>query len=109
MDGEWQTRAMASDVTYANNPSEHRYEARIDGDVVGFAQYELGDHRIVFTHTEVDEAHEGQGIASALARYALDDVADEGKRRVVALCPYIKAWIVRHPEYGRLRGSAGTS
>lgn len=100
---------MASDVTYADNPAEHRYEARIDGDVVGFAQYELGGDRIVFTHTEVAEAHEGQGIASALARYALDDVAAEGERRVVALCPYIKAWIARHPEYERLRGSAGRS
>jgi predicted GNAT family acetyltransferase len=94
---------MASELTLANDPDEHRYEAVMDGSVVGFAAYDLAPGRIVFTHTEVDEAHEGQGIASRLARYALDDVAAEGTRRVVALCPYIKAWIARHPEYERLQ------
>jgi hypothetical protein len=100
---------MSSDATYANNPDQHRYEAQIDGSVIGIAEYELGPQRIVFTHTEVDDAYEGQGIASGLARFALDDVAAEGERRVVAVCPYIKAWIARHPEYERLRGAAGTS
>lgn len=90
---------MPSDVTYGNNPDEHRYEAKIDGSVIGFAQYELDPKRIVFTHTEVDDAYEGQGIASAMARHALDDVASQGERRVVALCPYIKEWIARHPDY----------
>lgn len=99
---------MSSEVTVANNPDQHRYEAVLDGTVVGFAEYELGPNRIVFTHTEVDEAHEGEGIASQLARFALDDVAADGQRRVVALCPYIKAWIARHPEYERLLGSTTT-
>lgn len=93
---------MASDVTYANNPAEQRYEARIDEEVVGFATYQLSDQQITFIHTVVDDDHQGEGIAGDLARYALDDVAADGTRRVVAQCPYVKAWIKRHPEYERL-------
>lgn len=94
---------MASDVTYANNPAEERYEARIDDEVIGVAVYKLSDEQITFIHTEVDDDHQGEGIAGDLAKYALDDVAADGSRRVVALCPYIKAWIKRHPDYARLQ------
>ena len=87
-------------VDVTDNPGKHRYEARAEGAVAGFAAYRLrGGDVIVFTHTEVDPAHEGQGIGSALARGALDDVRARGERRVVALCPFISAWIERHPDY----------
>jgi hypothetical protein len=37
-------------------------------------------------------------VGAALARFALDDVKAEGGT-VVPLCPFIAAWIKRHPEY----------
>ena len=87
-------------VEVADNPVERRYEATLDGALAGFAAYRLrGEHVIVFTHTEVDPAYEGQGIGGVLARGALDDVRARGERRVVALCPFISAWIARHPDY----------
>lgn len=86
-----------ADLTH--NDSEHRYEARIDGALAGFAQYQLTDELVVFTHTEVDPAFEGQGVGSALARFALDDVREQGTRKVMPLCPFIKGWIGHHPEY----------
>jgi predicted GNAT family acetyltransferase len=82
-----------------NNPDQRRYEAVDDGVVIGFAVYQLTDEMIVFTHTEVDPAFEGRGIGSLLARAALDDVRVTGERRVLPLCPFIKAWIGRHREY----------
>jgi len=82
-----------------NNPDRMRYEALIDGAVAGFADYLLTDELIVFTHTEVHPAYEGRGAGSALARFALDDVRRDGSRRVLPLCPFIKAWIDRHPDY----------
>lgn len=88
-----------SDVAVSNNPDESRYEARIDGDLAGFAQYTRSARIIIFNHTEVDPAFEGRGVGSALARYALDDVRDEGTHRVVPLCPFIKSWIDKHPDY----------
>lgn len=81
------------------NPDQARYEALVDGSVAGFAAYQLTDDLIVFTHTEVDPAFEGQGVGSALARFALDDVRREGSRKVLAVCPFIKKWIRRHPDY----------
>lgn len=82
-----------------DNPQQERYEARIDGELVGYAEYQIANRIVVFTHTEVMPDHEGQGIASALARFALDDVQAQGQRKVVPLCPFIKRWIGRHREY----------
>ena len=88
-----------ADVEVTNNEAEKRYEARVDGELAGSAYYDTADDLIVFTHTEVDDAFEGHGVGSALARFALDDVRADGRRKVVARCPFIKGWIDRHPEY----------
>lgn len=91
--------SMTDDLVVTNNEDEKRFEARLGDTVAGFAEYTLTDELIVFTHTEVDPAFEGQGVGSALARFALDEVRDAGKRKVMPLCPFIKGWIERHREY----------
>ncbi|WP_106298588.1 GNAT family N-acetyltransferase [Knoellia remsis] len=88
-----------ADVTVTNNTDENRYEARLGDELAGVAEYQLTDELIVFTHTEVEPKFEGKGIGSALAQFALDDVRDAGTRKVLPLCPFIKAWIGRHPDY----------
>ena len=88
-----------SDVLVTNNEAGNRYEARVDGELAGSAYYDSADDLIVFTHTEVDEAFEGHGVGSALARAALDDVRAGGRRKVIARCPFIRGWIDRHPDY----------
>jgi predicted GNAT family acetyltransferase len=88
-----------TDVVVTNNEAAKRYEARVDGDLAGAAYYDLADDLIVFIHTEVDDAFEGHGVGSTLARAALDDVRAQGRRKVIATCPFIKAWIERHPDY----------
>ncbi|MEV4258274.1 GNAT family N-acetyltransferase [Spirillospora sp. NPDC049652] len=78
----------------------NRFEITVDGTLAGFAEYHLRQdgRTVVFTHTEVLPEFEGQGIGSALARGALDDVR-AGDRGVVPLCPFIKGWIDKHPDY----------
>ena len=93
---------MSDTVHVTANAEKKRYEARLDGELAGFAEYQLTDELIVFTHTEVHRVHEGKGVGSALARFALDDVRDHGGRRVLAICPFIKAWMLRHPDYADL-------
>lgn len=88
-----------SDVVVKNNPAESRYEAWLDGELAGFAEYGLSEHAIVFLHTEVDDMFGGKGVGSSLARGALDDVRAQGDRDVVALCPFVKGWIAKHPDY----------
>jgi predicted GNAT family acetyltransferase len=88
-------------VTVADNPSALRYEIRVGDDLAGFAAYTRLHGVVTFTHTEIDPAFEGQGLGSTLARAALDDVRAEGLR-VVPRCPFIRAYIERHPEYADL-------
>ena len=91
-----------SDTSITDVPSRQRFEARTpDGDVAGFVAYERHGDRVRFTHTEVDDAYEGQGVGSQLARVALDQVRVEGLT-VEPRCPFIKAWIDRHPDYAHL-------
>jgi predicted GNAT family acetyltransferase len=88
-----------ADIDVRKNEDSNRYEAFIDGDRVGFAEYQLTDRLIVFTHTEVEDRCEGMGVGSTLAREALDDVRRDGSRQVLPLCPFIKSWIGHHPDY----------
>ena len=88
-----------TDISVADNPAQHRYEATVEGTIAGYAEYQVTKGHVVFTHTEVDPAFEGMGVGSTLARAALDDVRARGEHDVVALCPFIAAWIERHPAY----------
>ncbi|WP_436493493.1 GNAT family N-acetyltransferase [Actinokineospora sp. HUAS TT18] len=87
-----------SEAVVVNNVEENRYEARVDGKLAGFAEYQAARELVVFTHTEVDPAFEGQGVGSALARAGLDDVREKGLR-VLPLCPFIRDWIGKHRDY----------
>ncbi len=82
-----------------NNTDESRYEIRLGDELVGHAEYTLNDGLITFTHTEIDPAHEGKGLASKLVRFALDDVRADGTRKVLPLCPYVKGWMQRNTDY----------
>jgi predicted GNAT family acetyltransferase len=93
------------DVSVTDAPERHRFEAWADGKLVGFAQYIRRDNLIVFTHTEVDPKFEDHGIGGALARAALDD-SEARELRVRAQCPFIAAWIARHPGYNHLLEAA---
>lgn len=90
---------MGTDVQDA--PDRSRYEVTVDGELAGFAEYRDLDGARVFTHTEVFDAFEGHGVGSALAQGALDDVRRSG-RRLVALCPFVAAYIEHHDEYADL-------
>lgn len=90
-----------SDPVVTHQPEQQRYVASLDGVEAGVAQYELADDpaRVVFTHTVVGDEFGGDGVGSALAREALDDVRSAGERSVVAQCSFIAGWIEKHPEY----------
>ncbi|MEY9845824.1 GNAT family N-acetyltransferase [Streptacidiphilus sp. MAP5-3] len=87
-----------AEVTVADAPGAQRFEARIEGELVGFTSYVRNDDRVIYQHTVVGPAYEGLGIGGLLARTAVED----GRRRgikVQVTCPFIKAWLTRHPEY----------
>jgi predicted GNAT family acetyltransferase len=80
-----------------DNRPHHRFELEVDGHVAR-SFYELADGVITFVHTEVPPELGGRGIGSFLVQGALQKVRAEGLR-VVPQCPFVKAWIGKHPEY----------
>lgn len=84
-----------SDVS--NNEAESRFELEIDGHLAA-AYYRLAPGVVTFTHTEVPSSLSGQGVGSRLAKGALEQVRAKGLK-VVAQCPFIAAYIDKHPEF----------
>jgi predicted GNAT family acetyltransferase len=84
-----------------NNRDRQRYEIREDGELAGFLQYNMRGGRLILVHTEIDEAHDGRGLASVLVRAALDDIRSRGLH-IVPICPYVERFIGKHPEYDDL-------
>lgn len=86
-------------IMVVNNAGGHRYEVWLGEALAGFTRYTLDDGLITFVHTQVADAYEGQGVASALIRGALDDVRAGGSRKVRPVCPFVRAFIERHEDY----------
>lgn len=80
-----------------HNQEKGRYEVRVDGKLA-VLEYRDGGGVRYFTHTGVPQALEGRGIASTLAKTALDE-ARAAQLTIVPLCPFVRSYIQRHPEY----------
>ena len=87
-----------TDTEVRDVPDQSAYEVTVDGGHAGWAYYSRGQGEVVFTHTEVDDAFEGQGVGSALARGALDDARARGEQ-VLPRCAFIAGWIAHHEDY----------
>jgi predicted GNAT family acetyltransferase len=83
-----------------NNPAKHRYELAVDGHIAA-THYEIADGVITFVHTEVPPELGGRGIGSRVIQGALGEVRADGLK-VIAQCPFVKAWIDKHPDYADL-------
>lgn len=84
-----------------DNPGSGRFELDA-GAGVAFAEYVLQDGVLEIRHTEVPQELEGQGIGSRLARGVLEIARARGLK-VVPRCPFVAAYMRRHPEYEDLR------
>jgi predicted GNAT family acetyltransferase len=89
--------AESDPIAVVKNEEKRRYEAQADGMMAVLTYSRAGD-QITFLHTLVPEPLEGRGIASQLAHTALED-ARAAQLQVVAQCPYVSAYVRRHPEY----------
>jgi predicted GNAT family acetyltransferase len=81
-----------------DNPAQRRYEIWVGDQLAGFSRYQDRKYDLVFFHTEIDPAFEGQGLGGELVRGTLEDVR---RRRmlIVARCPFFASYISRHREY----------
>ncbi|MET8835233.1 GNAT family N-acetyltransferase [Micromonospora sp. NPDC004540] len=83
------------------NPAKHRFEILVDDALAGFTAYVPRGEVLVFTHTQVDDRYQNMGVGSALIRGTLDQIRERGGR-IVAKCPFMAAFIQRHPDYADL-------
>ena len=83
-----------------NNREHHRYELAVEGHVAA-SYYKLAGGVITFMHTEVPPELGGKGVGSKLIKGALDQVRADGLK-VIAQCPFVKAYIDKHSEYADL-------
>jgi predicted GNAT family acetyltransferase len=84
-----------------DNPAKRRYEAFVDGELAGHVLYQQREDSLVLIHTEVADEFEGQGVGSRLIAGTLDDIRGRGLS-IVPLCPFVKSYLERHPEYADL-------
>jgi uncharacterized protein len=92
-------------LSVTDNPAGHRYEGRVGPDLAGVVDYHLQPGLITILHTEVADDFAGKGVGSLLVAATLDDVRARGLR-VFPICPFVRAYIQRHPEYADLVGLA---
>jgi uncharacterized protein len=83
-----------------DNAQKSQYELSVEGGMAVLG-YNRRDGILYLTHTEVPEALEGQGIGSRLVKGVLDQ-ARAGGEKVAPWCPFVRAYIDRHPEYADL-------
>ncbi|ULH14393.1 N-acetyltransferase [Deinococcus sp. KNUC1210] len=87
---------MSADVK--NDTQKNQYELTTPEGMAVAVYRTVGTHAVMFTHTEVPEALEGQGIGSKLVKAALEDVKAQGKM-VIPMCPFVAGYISQHHEY----------
>ena len=79
-----------------------QFEIHIDSQIAELAYY-LNGNTIIFTHTGVPSALEGQGIGSKLVKTGLQ-YARDNNLKVESMCWFVSGYIERHPEIQDLIG-----
>lgn len=91
---------MSAAIEVVHNEAQRRFEVSQDGHLAELDYQRVGSE-IIFTHTGVPAALEGRGIAGALVKAGLNYARDNGLA-VVPICPFVKGYIERKPEYQAL-------
>ena len=91
----------SAEISTLDNADAGRFEILVGTEVAGYAEYSVADGVATMPHTVVEKAHDGQGLGSELARFALDTVRARGLK-VRPRCPFIKSYIDEHDEYADL-------
>jgi predicted GNAT family acetyltransferase len=94
-----------TDPTIDHDAAHSRYELRIEGTAVGVANYIRSGDTISITHTGVETALRGRGLAGELIDFALQDAQRRGLK-VLPYCSFVSDYIDRHREYLDLVPSA---
>lgn len=90
----------APDGALTDNAALSRFELAVAG-AVAFITYTRDGDVLTLTHTEVPAALNGRGIGGRIARAVLEHARTQSLK-VVAKCPFVAAYIRKHPDYAPL-------
>jgi len=79
-----------------DNRTRNRFELSVHGETA-FLVYERTNQTLTLIHTEVPQAERGHHLGEALVEAALEAARSAGLR-VIALCPFAKAYLRRRRE-----------
>ena len=85
------------DFTVTDNQEKRRFEAEVANNTV-FVDYIRAKDAVFLTHTEVPPILEGQGIGGDLVKQTLEILKVE-EAKLAPLCPFVAAYLKRHPEW----------
>ena len=91
---------MADTPTVTHNAAAGQFESRTEHGIARL-KYTLRGQVMDLAHTTVPQEAEGQGVGAALAKAALDHAKREGVK-VIPSCPFVAAYVKRHPQYAEL-------
>jgi uncharacterized protein len=80
-----------------NNTEQQQFQVMVDGELASL-EYRLYGGMIALMHTEVPEQIADHGIGTALAEFALN-YARANHMPVKVYCPFVQAYLKRHPEF----------
>lgn len=89
------------DAQVIKNDEKKRFELSIDGHIAFIDFTQRGTDVIKLIHTEVPEALSGRGMAANLVEKTLIFL-EENKFSLYPICPYVFAYIKKHPEWKRI-------
>lgn len=76
---------------------ENRSVALVDNNIIGECDYEIDNNKWVITHTLVDEAYGGRGIAKKLVLAIVDEARKKGIK-IIPICSYARK-VLEKEEY----------
>ena len=79
-------------------PERYVFAIIVDEEMAGYTEYRTGPGVRSFMHTIIDEKFRGQGLASQLVKWALDETRREGLL-VEPYRPFTRRFISEHAEY----------
>ena len=79
----------------ADNREASQFELVVDGQTAVLT-YERTPTSLVLVHTEVPPPLRGRDFGEALVKAAIDAARAEGLQ-IVAVCPFVKAYLRKHP------------
>ena len=84
-------------ISIVKSEKLNRFEIYFDGELAGFAEFEVSNQKISYPHTEIDPRFGGQGLGSQLIKEALDEALEQNLE-VAPYCSFVSAYIKKNSE-----------